>query len=104
MTHLPEVVAAYEQFKNKGLRMLSVSSDEPGREAKLRKVIADHRVTFPVIYDGKGANGPLAERNRVTGYPSVFLLDHRGRVRFTGLDVTELRRRVAGLLAERSAR
>jgi peroxiredoxin len=97
---MPEVVAAYRKFRAKGLRVLSVSADDAGREARLAKVIADHHIDFPVIYDGKGSKGPLAQKNRVTGFPTAFLLDHRGRVRYTSLEGKELELRISELLAE----
>ena len=97
---MPEVVAAYEKFKSQGFRILSVSGDDAGVSARLKKIIKDHAVTFPVIYDGKGGKGPLMIQNRVIGFPSAFLLDRHGRVRYTGLNGKELERRVSQLLAE----
>ena len=97
---MPEVVAAYEKFKSQGFRILSVSGDDAGLTSRLKKIIEDHAVTFPVIYNGKGSNGPLMLKNRVIGFPSAFLLDRRGRVRYTDLGGKELERRVSQLLAE----
>ena len=97
---MPEVVAAYEKFKAQGFRILSVSGDEAGRTPRLKKIIADHAVTFPVIYNGKGSKGPLMLKNRVIGFPSSFLLDRQGRVRYTDLGGKELKRRISQLLAE----
>ena len=38
--------------------------------------------------------------NRVTAIPATFLIDKKGRVRWTGLEGTALAQRVAELLAE----
>ena len=100
LKHMPEVVAAYHRFKSQGFRILGVSADDPGKAERLRQVITEQTIPFPVIYDGRGGRGPLVEQNRVTGFPTSFLLDRKGRVRYTGLDGKELERRIAELLAE----
>ena len=73
MLHMPEVLAAYRNYHSKGLRVLSVSIDDPGLKAKVRQVADKYDMPWPVIYDGGGGNGPLARRNRVTGIPATFL-------------------------------
>ncbi len=100
MLHMPEVLAAHEKFSQQGFRVLAVSVDDPGKEEKLRELIAEHLMDWPQIYDGKGGKGPLPQKNGVRGIPATFLLDRQGRNRYTNLGGMELEQRISELLAE----
>lgn len=100
MLHMPEVLAAHQKYSKEGFRVLAVSVDDPGKEKKLRALIAEHHMDWPQIYDGQGGKGPLPAKNGVRGIPATFLLDRQGRNRYTNLGGAELEQRISELLAE----
>ncbi|MFT5731886.1 MAG: hypothetical protein ACJA2W_001203 [Planctomycetota bacterium] len=57
-------------------------------------------VNWPSIHDGGVTKGPIVRRWGVTGFPSIYLLDHLGRIRFKGLADKDLDAAIEQLLAE----
>jgi peroxiredoxin len=97
---LPGVVAAHRRFHTSGLDVVTISIDEQGARARVVAKVAELELPFPVVFDGKGWKSELAVANKVLAVPATFLIDRKGRVRFTGLEGEELSRRIAELLAE----
>jgi hypothetical protein len=70
----------------------------------LRRTQNERDLNWRSWWDGPG--GPIAARWGVTGLPAVYLLDHRGVVRFEspGLpDFEDLEKRIEGLVREAKA-
>ena len=82
--------------------LLGINSDDS--PDTLRKVIADEEMTWRSWFDGPGTSGPIASRWNVTGWPTIYVLDHEGVIRFKDLRGTELDTAVDRLLAEMNAR
>ena len=74
----PHVVAAYNQYKDKGFTVFGVSLDNPdGREAWL-KAIEDDKLTWTQVSDLKGWGNEAAKLYAVNGIPANFLLNPEG--------------------------
>jgi len=56
-------------------------------------------VTWTSTWQGTGAN-PIADLYQVFGYPTIYVLDAEGRVRFKNVQGKSLDKAVAELLAE----
>ena len=41
-------------------------------------------LTWPSFFDGGGTSGPIATRWGVRGWPTVYVIDHKGVIRETG--------------------
>ena len=96
---MPNVVATYEKYKDRGFAILGVSLDHPGTEEKIRGFMKKQGMDWPQLYDGKvWKNGP-GVLNNIRSIPFTFLLDREGRVRFSKLRGEALERRVAELLS-----
>lgn len=74
----PNIVAAYNQFKDKNFTILSVSLDN-NKQAWL-KAIHDDGLTWNHVSDLKGWNSEVAAVYRVQGIPYNFLLDPNGNI------------------------
>ncbi|HEX6810862.1 MAG TPA: TlpA disulfide reductase family protein [Planctomycetota bacterium] len=98
---MPGVVAAYRRFHEKGFDVVSISIDEADRRERLQAKVNELALPFPVVFDGGGAKSELALANKVLAVPATFLIDRKGRVRWTGLEGDELARRIEQLLAEK---
>jgi hypothetical protein len=69
---LPSINALHEEFKDRGLSVLLVNMRED-RET-VRRAVTARRYTAPVLLD---MDGGTANAYRVTGTPTVFLLDRQ---------------------------
>jgi peroxiredoxin len=98
---MPGVVAAHRKFEGQGLDVVGICLDEADRRERVLKTMADQGMEFPQIYDGKAFESDIVKANHVMAIPATFLIDRKGRVRYTGLEGEELERRIVELLAER---
>jgi peroxiredoxin len=71
---MPSLERLHRKLAPEGLVLLSVSADED--EPTLRRFVAAHGLTFPVLRDPGGA-GP-AQAYHTTGYPETFVIDGKG--------------------------
>jgi peroxiredoxin len=62
-------------YDSKGLSVVAITIDS--EEAALQDLLATHRVSFPVLYDGKGA---VRDAYDVSGVPQTFLISPDGRM------------------------
>ena len=75
----PELVAIYDQFKDKGLNIVSVSLDTD--EAKWKKAIADDNLSWPNhVSDLKGWNNEVAQMYMIAFIPQNLILDKNGMI------------------------
>lgn len=73
---MPEIQAAYEQYKGQGFVVLAVNFGEnPDPTASF---VHHGRLTFPVLLDRKAS---VAERYGVTNLPATFFIDPEGIIR-----------------------
>lgn len=74
---IPSMVALKQQMAGKPFEILAVNLAEP--KADIQAFLQRHPVNFPVLTDPKGS----AVRNwRVFAYPSSYLIDKQGRIRY----------------------
>lgn len=73
----PELVAIYEEFKDKGLTIVSVSLDTD--EAAWKKAVADDSLTWPYhVSDLKGWKNAVAEEYSIAFIPQTIIFDNNG--------------------------
>lgn len=84
----PNVVAAYNAYKNKNFTILGVSLDN-SKEAWIKAIEKDN-LTWEQVSDLKGWNAAPAALYSVHGIPSNFLIDPQGRIIATNLRGEEL--------------
>jgi len=72
----PNVVAAFNKYKNKGFTVLGVSLDE--NKAAWKQAIAKDGLTWPHVSDLQGWSSPAAQQYGVQAIPANFLLDKQG--------------------------
>ena len=74
----PNVVALYHEYKDKGLEIFSVSLDSK-REAWL-KAIKEDGLAWKHVSDLKGWQSSAAQLYKISGVPSIFVLDSENRI------------------------
>jgi hypothetical protein len=80
---IPHERALAERLKDKPFTLLGINSDES--RSALKKIRDDEKITWPQIYDGTPGQGPIAKRWNVHAWPTIFILDHEGVIRYRDL-------------------
>lgn len=92
----PNVVRAYNQFKDKGFTIYSVSLDQD--KAKWEKAIAADGLTWHHVSDLAGWNSVAGAAYGIRAIPQSFLLDPQGRIIAKNLRGEALQAKLAEVL------
>lgn len=77
--------------------LIGVNSDDSLET--VRRAIKRNELNWRSFYDGK--SGPIARSWAIRGWPSIFLIDHAGKVRYTKVrEKSELDEAIDKLLVE----
>jgi len=95
----PHERSLVEQFKSQPFTIVGVNSDPADR---LKKIIEDKTILWPSFWDGGSPGGPIARQWHVAGWPTVYILDEKGVIRFFDppRDVEGLSKCISQLLGE----
>lgn len=94
----PNVVAAFNQYKDKGFTVLGVSLDRPGKKEAWLKAIADDKLTWTHVSDLKFWDNAVAKQYGILSIPANFLIDPNGKIVAKGLRGDALKEKLALLL------
>jgi peroxiredoxin len=94
----PNVVKAYNAFKDKGFTVLGVSLDKEGAHDAWVKAIQKDGLTWTHVSDLKYWNNAAAQEYGVQAIPQNFLLDPQGKIVAANLRGEELQTTLAKLL------
>jgi peroxiredoxin len=76
----PNVIQAYEKYKDKGFTVLGVSlDDESGRESWLKAIETD-KLVWTQVSDLKGWNNDVSSHYAIEAIPANFLIDPNGKI------------------------
>jgi hypothetical protein len=78
--------------------LVGVNSDEDRDE--LKKVLQREKITWRSWWDGGSTTGPIASKWNIRGWPTVYVLDARGVIRYKDVREESLDRAVDALLQE----
>jgi peroxiredoxin len=76
----PNLVKAYEQFKDKNFTVLGVSLDQPGKHDAWVKAINNDGLVWKHVSDLKYWNSEIAKLYGVRSIPQNFLIDAKGKI------------------------
>ncbi len=97
---IPHERSLVERLKDKPFALLGINSDyDKAFYASENK--DDMRVTWRSFWNGpKGTQGPIATKWNVRSWPTIYVLDHKGVIRFNGVRGEKMDAAVDQLLAE----
>jgi thiol-disulfide isomerase/thioredoxin len=104
---LPNVVANYQKYHDKGFDIVSVSLDAPRQGPALLQFMKDHGMTWPQIYDGGYGKTAVAVEYKVNAIPCPVIVDgDTGKILAIGVDAVgnNLSRILEGALAGKSGK
>lgn len=94
----PHERSLVKRLQDKPFALLGVNSD--AKRDELKKVLAKEEITWRSFWDGGSTNGPIARVWNVQGWPTVYVLDAKGIIRYKNLRGEPLDKAVDALLAE----
>lgn len=110
---LPHEKMLVERLKNEPFALLGINSDSPPELAKdaspeeirrqtnayCKKIFAENGITWRNAIE-LNTSGAWPTKWNVTGWPTIYILDVDGRIRFRDLRDEEMERAVLELIAE----
>lgn len=75
VAELPNVVAAYGKYHDRGLEVLGISLDKENSEQKLADFTQRKSMPWPQVYDGKFWSAAVAKRYGINAIPHMILVD-----------------------------
>lgn len=97
MEMIPHERELVERMEGKPFLLIGVNADEADKRDKTRKAARDERMNWPSFWDGLG--GPIQLRYNVDHFPSIYVLDQGGVIRYLDVRGADLDRAVDTLLS-----
>ena len=96
----PHERSLVEKLKDKPFAIIGVNSD--ANRDQLKKVVEEKKLTWRSFWCGaEGTGGPIPTAWNVVGWPTLYLLDHKGVIRHINLrDEKELDAAIDKLVEE----
>jgi hypothetical protein len=82
MADVPNERSLVKRLEGKPFALLGINSDKD-RQA-VQKVIAKEGITWRSWWDGGSTEGPIATKWNVRSWPTLYLLDGKGVIRYKG--------------------
>jgi peroxiredoxin len=95
----PNIVAAYNKYKDKNFTVLGISLDRPNDREKWLKAIADDKLAWTQVSDLKFWENEVARQYGIRSIPQSYLLDPEGKIIATNLRGPALHEKLAELLS-----
>jgi len=93
----PNIVKAYDQYKNKNFTVLSVSLDRPGKKDDWLAAIKADGLEWTQVSDLKFWDNEVAKQYGIRAIPQNFLIDPNGKIIDRNLRGDELNKKLAAL-------
>ena len=93
----PHERSLVKRLEGKPFALLGVNSDPKDR---LRQAMKKENITWRSWWDGGNTGGPIAKAWNVSGWPTIYVLDAKGVIRYKNVREKEMDKAVDKLLAE----
>ena len=94
---LPHEKTLVKRLEKEPFALLGINSDGPAE--KVREILAKEQITWRQAIDVT-TSGPLATRWNVRGWPTIYVVDAKGVIRYKDVREEEMDHAVDTLLAE----
>ena len=93
----PHERSLVKRLEDKPFALLGVNSDTKDR---VRQAMKKENITWRSWWDGGNTEGPIAKAWNVSGWPTIYVLDAKGVIRYKNVREKEMDKAVDKLLAE----
>jgi thioredoxin family protein len=94
----PHERSLVKRLEGKPFALIGVNSDRNREE--LKGVLVNEQITWRSFWDGGGTGGPIATAWKVDGWPTIYVIDHNGVIRYRDVRGHDMDKAVDALLAE----
>ena len=95
----PHERSLVKRLANKPFALIGINRDKD--LAKLRPRLKEENISWRSFWNGpKGTGGPISAKWGVRGWPTIYILDHKGVIRFKGPRGEKMDKAVDQLLEE----
>jgi hypothetical protein len=99
----PHERSLVKRLENSPFALIGVNSDSD--KDKLKEVLEKENITWRSFWNGpKGTGGPISDAWHVRGWPTIYVLDGDGVIRYRDVRGEDMDRAVDQLLKELAAR
>ncbi len=98
----PHERSLVERLRAEPFAIVGVNSDKD--RAALKKTLVAEKITWRSFWNGGSTSGPISTRWNVSSWPTIYVLDAEGRIRFKNVRGEKLDAAVDQLLAELKAK
>ncbi len=75
----PHERSLVKRLENKPFALIGINSDE--KRDDLKKAMEKEKITWRSFWDGGSTQGPIATKWNIQGWPTIYVLDHKGVIR-----------------------
>ena len=93
----PHERSLVERLAGKPFALVGINSDPKDR---LRSAMEENNITWRSFWDGGSTGGPIATKWNVSGWPTIYVVDAKGVIRFKNVRGEAMDEAVDALLAE----
>ena len=93
----PHERSLVKRLADKPFALIGVNSDRDKEKLKVR--MEEESITWRSFWNGGGTRGPISTRWNVSGWPTIYVLDHEGVIRYRGVRGEAMDAAVDALLA-----
>ena len=95
----PNERSLVKRLADKPFALIGVNSDKDLEKLKPR--LSEEQITWRSFWNGpEGTQGPISKRWGVTGWPTIYVMDHKGVIRAKGVRGEAMDKAVDLLLSE----
>lgn len=95
----PHERSLVKQLADKPFALIGVNSDRD-RE-KLKEVMKEKNITWRSFWNGpQGTSGPISTKWNVRGWPTIYVIDSQGKIRYKNVRGAAMDEAITELLAE----
>lgn len=98
MQMVPSEIELAERMKGKPFALVGVNGDAVKSDAK--RAAEKENISWPSFWSKEGSDGPIPTIWNIQGWPSVFVLDPKGIIRFKGQDMNLINQKVDQLVIQ----
>jgi peroxiredoxin len=93
----PHERSLVKRLEGKPFALLGVNSDSKDR---VRQAMKKENITWRSWWDGGNTGGPIAKAWNVSGWPTIYVLDAKGVIRYKNVREKQMDKAVDALLKE----
>jgi len=94
----PHERSLVKRLADEPFALIGVNSD--GDKEILRGRMEEENITWRSFWDGGSTDGPISTAWNVGGWPTIYVLDHEGTIRFKDVRGEAMDKAIDALLAE----